>query len=76
VPRFVQPASFYKSEHSIDPDVFSGWVGGSTIGPRPKVWLSPEDDEEAKRGIPIFEPTMEVSQYPLMRAQSQSGAAS
>ncbi|KAL7410197.1 hypothetical protein BDY24DRAFT_400420 [Mrakia frigida] len=58
-PRFVQPASFYKSEHSVDADAFSGWIGGSIIGPRPRVWLSPEDDEEAQRGIPIFEPTME-----------------
>lgn len=60
-PRFVQPASFYKSEHSVDADAFNGWIGGSIIGPRPRVWLSPEDDEEAQRGIPIFEPTMEVS---------------
>jgi hypothetical protein len=26
-----------------------------------KKWLSPEDDEDCKRGIPVFEPTMEVS---------------
>lgn len=62
-PRFVQPASFYKSEHTVDADAFSGWIGGSIIGPRPRVWLSPEDDEEAQRGIPIFEPTMEVSSW-------------
>lgn len=48
-------------------------AGGKYVAPwRPagqeEQWLSPEDDPDAKRGIPIFRPTMEefkVSWIPL-----------
>jgi hypothetical protein len=38
-------------------------AGGRYVSPwksgQEEQWLSPEDDPEAKRGIPIFRPTME-----------------
>lgn len=53
-PPCVQPAYFYPSEHTIDVDRFAGVRG------KVDRWLTPDEDEHAKRGIPVFEPTMEV----------------
>ncbi|CED84781.1 DNA damage-responsive repressor GIS1/RPH1, jumonji superfamily [Phaffia rhodozyma] len=60
---FVQPSFFYPSDHSVDRDYFDNipgcdwdtFVDSEGVHRR---YMSPEDDEEAKRGIPVFKPDM------------------
>lgn len=54
-PTYIQPAEFFPLNNG---------AGGKYVPPysaqgTDQRWLSPEDDPEAKRGVPIFRPTME-----------------
>ncbi|WVR04028.1 hypothetical protein IAU60_001027 [Kwoniella sp. DSM 27419] len=53
--RYIQPDHFYPlTNHAGHPTNLRG-----VPQPGPGVYLSPEDDRQALRGIPVFKPTME-----------------
>lgn len=70
--RHVQPAFFYPTPNAVPADYYvhsrraPGGAGSRTqetsrgFDANGELYLDPEEDEECKRGIPVFKPTMEV----------------
>jgi hypothetical protein len=85
--RHVQPAFFYPTPGAVAADYYVHTRRATGAGARAQdanhgldadgsLYLDPEEDEECKRGIPVFKPTMEVShpavpcREPLLRLKS------
>lgn len=65
-PKYLQPAEFFPLNNGAS----GKYVPPYSSQGVDQRWLSPEDDPEAKRGIPVFRPTMEefkVSFLQLLR---------
>jgi hypothetical protein len=82
--RHVQPAFFYPTPGAVAADYYVHTRRATGAGARAQdanhgldadgsLYLDPEEDEECKRGIPVFKPTMEVS-HPAVPCRDTSVA--